>query len=108
MAARDLCLDTCKVLGYLLTMLKWNNQAVGAYSAQTKTQRKRRFILRDMVSNIILWLGITVVVGFTDHPRPNSVRSVATLAIVMLPIILLGGYLSAKWKWSDFEKKHSE
>jgi len=105
-------LDTCKGLGYLFTMFKKDykkyNEAERAYWAHTKAQGKRRFVLREMVFNIILWLGITVLVGFTDRPRPNSLRSVASLAIVMLPIFLLGGYLSAKWKWSDFEKKHPE
>jgi hypothetical protein len=57
---------------------------------------------------IILWVGITGVVGFTDRPHLYSVRSVASLAFVTLPIFLLGGYLSAQWKWSDFEKKYPE
>jgi len=59
-----------------------------------------------MIFSIILWLGITVVLGFTE--RPASLQSVASLAIIMLAFSLLGGYLSAKWKWSDFEKKYPE
>ena len=82
------------------------NEAERLYWAQTREQGKRRFILREMVLNIILWLGITVVLGFTE--RPASVQSIASLAIIMLPVFLLGGYLSAKWKWSDFEKKYPE
>ena len=105
-------LDTWKKLGYLLTMFKKDykkyNEAERNYWAQTKAEGKRRFILREMVFNIILWPGITAVVGFTDRPRPISVRSVASTAIVMLPVFLLGGYLSGKWKWSDFEKKYPE
>ncbi len=82
------------------------NEAERAYWVHTKAQGKRRFIVREMIFNIILWLGITVLVGFRD--RSNSVRSVASLAIVTLPVFLLGGYLSAKWKWSDFEKKYPQ
>lgn len=82
------------------------NEAERLYWAQTRAQGKRRFIFREMVLNIILWLGITVVVGFTE--RPASVQSVTSLAVITLPFFLLGGYLSAKWKWSDFEKKYPE
>lgn len=87
---------------------KKHNEAERAYWAHTKAQGKRRFIVREMVFNIILWVGITAVVGFTDRPRTSSVQSVASLALVTLPIFLLGGYLSAKWKWSDFEKKYPQ
>jgi len=84
------------------------NEAEREYWAQTRAQGKRRFILREVVFNIILWLGITAVVGFTGLSRPFSVRSVALTAVVMLPVFLLGGYLSGQWKWSDFEKKYPE
>jgi hypothetical protein len=36
------------------------------------------------------------------------VWSVALTALVMLPVFLLGGYLSGNWKWSDLEKKYPE
>ncbi len=83
------------------------NEAERAYWAHTKAQGKRRFIVREMAFNIILWLGITGVLPFTDRPV-RTPRSVASMAVVMLPIFMLGGYLSAKWKWSDFEKKYPE
>ena len=79
------------------------NEAERLYWAQTRAQGKSRFIFREMVLNIIL---CTVVLGFTE--RPASVQSIASLAVIMLPFFLLGGYLSAKWKWSDFEKKYPE
>lgn len=82
------------------------NEAERLYWAQTRAQGKRRFVFREMVLNIILWLGITVVLGFTE--RPTSVQSIASTAIIMLPVFLLGGYLSAMWKWSDFEKNYPE
>lgn len=83
------------------------NEAERAYWAQAKVQGKRRFILHEMLFNIILWVGVTVVLPFTDRPRP-SLQSLSRIAITMLPIFLLGGYLSGKWKWSDFEKKHPD
>ena len=104
--------DTCMGLGYLFTMFKKDyrkyNQAEREYWAQTKAQGKRRFILREMVFNIILWLVVTAVVGFIDRSRLSSARSIASTGIVMLPIFLLGGYLSGRWKWSDFERKYPE
>ena len=83
------------------------NEAQRDYWAHTKAQGKRRFIVREVEFNIILWLGVTILVGFTDRPHP-SVRSAALTAMIMLPVFLLGGYLSGKWKWSDFEKKYPE
>jgi hypothetical protein len=82
------------------------NEAERDFWAQTKAQGERRFILREMVFNIILWPGITAVLPFADRPRPSSLRSVVLTAVVMLPIFWLGGYLSGKWKWSDFKKKY--
>ena len=84
------------------------NEAERRYWEHTKAQGIRRFIVREILFNIILWLGITALVGFRDRPRSNSLRFVASLAIVTLPVFLLGGYLSAKWKWSDFEKKYPQ
>jgi hypothetical protein len=56
-----LVLDTCKRLGYLFTMFKKDckkyNEAEREYWAHTKARGKRRFILREMAFNIILWLG---------------------------------------------------
>ena len=81
-------------LGHLSLCLtkdhKKYNEAERAYWAHTKAQGKRRFTVREMAFNIILWLGIAVVLPFTDRPvRP--LRSVASVAVVMLPIFLLGG-----------------
>ena len=84
------------------------NEAEREYWAYTKAQGKRRFILRELRFNIILWLAITVIIGLTDHSGSASVWSVAFTAIVLLPICVLGGYLSGRWKWSDFEKKYPE
>ena len=83
-----------------------HNESERAFWAQTKAQGKRRFIVREMIFNMILWLGVTAIVGFKD--RPFSVWSIASTAFVLLPVFLLGGYLSGKWKWSDFEKKYPE
>jgi len=84
------------------------NEAERAYWAQAKARGKRRFILREMVVNTTLWLGITAVVGFADRSHSSSVWLVGSTALIMLPLVWLGGYLSGKWKWSDFEKKYRE
>ena len=85
---------------------KKRNEAERAHWADTKAQGNRRFILREILFNIILWLGIAIVLPFTDRPRPW--QSLALTSIIILPIFLLGGYLTGKWKWSDFEREYPE
>jgi hypothetical protein len=78
---------------------------------QSKTKGKKRFIWREMLWSLPLWLGIVVVVpaleAYRDH-SDFSVRSTAFIALIMLPIFLLGAYLTAGWKWKDLEKKYPE
>jgi len=69
------------------------NEAEREDWAQTRARGKRPFILREVVFNIALRQGVTAVVGFTDRPRPFSVRSVALTAVAMLPVFLLGWLL---------------
>jgi hypothetical protein len=43
---------------------------------------------------------------------PFSVRLMLfeywTARFIMLAIFLLGGYLTGRWRWTDFEKKYPE
>ena len=57
---------------------------------------------------LLLWAVIVPMVMLSDRPHSFSVRETLPLAIFMLPIFLLGGYLSGRWKWKDFEKKFPE
>ena len=78
---------------------------------QTKMQGKKRFIWREMLWSLPLWLSIVFVVpaieAYKEH-SPFSFLSTAFIALIMLPIFLLGAYLTAGWRWKDFEKKYPE
>jgi hypothetical protein len=69
-----------------------------------KEQGRKNFILREVLKNVLLWAVIVPMVILSDRPHSFSVREIIPLAIFMLPIFLLGGYLSGRWKWKDFEK----
>jgi len=83
---------------------------------QTRAQGKKRFILREMLANCSITFfaafGALAMDAFRN-PSPFSVRSIlsdrtVSVALILLPILLLGGYLSARWRWTDFEKKYPE
>jgi hypothetical protein len=42
---------------------------------------------------------------FGNHGHPSSLQFVV-IWVIMLPIFLLGGYLTGSWKWKDLEKKY--
>jgi hypothetical protein len=82
------------------------------YWLQSKARGKNRFIWREGVLPTLVtgFMGALVVEVFGDHSHSFSVsvRSIAFLALVLLPICLLGGYLTGRWRWKDFEKKYPE
>jgi hypothetical protein len=64
--------------------------------------------LRELVGNILIWLVVVPVVAFVDRPHSSYVRLTLFSGFILLPVVLLGGYLSGRWKWNDFEKKYPE
>ena len=52
--------------------------------------------------------GLVVLLGLALFDPSHSFRESIVPALVVLPIFLLGGYLTAVWQWQDFEKKYSE
>jgi len=70
-----------------------------------------------MLASLPIWLFVVFAVpaleAFTNH-SPFSVRSIlsgrwtVTIHLILLAIVLLGGYLTARWRWTDFEKKYPE
>jgi hypothetical protein len=36
----------------------------------------------------------------------SSLRLIVSSGLIMLPVFLLGGYLTGRWRWDDFEKKY--
>src|SRR6266700_7729183 len=82
------------------------NEAERKCWLQTKAQGRNRFIWREVLGNILMWLVIVPVVAFGDRPHSFSERSTAFFGLIMLPIFIFGGYLSGRWKLKDFERKY--
>jgi hypothetical protein len=82
---------------------------------QTKARGKNRFVLREMLWSLPIWFGVVFGVpaleALANH-TPFSVRLMLseywTVFLIVLAIFLLGGYLTGRWKWTDFEKKYPE
>jgi len=79
------------------------------YWLQTKARGKNRFIWREELFSLLIWLAVVVgVPALGDHPHSFPVRSTVLTGLIILPIFLLGGYLTGSWKWKELEKKYPE
>jgi hypothetical protein len=80
------------------------------YWLQTKARGKRRFIWREMLGSLLIWL--IVVLGVEaigdGHHLLIAVQSDLLIGFILLPITLVGGYLTGSWRWKDLEKKYPE
>ena len=63
----------------------------------------RRWMLGSLVSGVVILLGLALL----DRSPLHSAR-VDFLMVIVLPIFLLVGYLTANRRWQDLEKKFSE
>ena len=67
-----------------------------------------RFIWREAIASILIWLIVLPAVQvFGNHGHLLSLQF-AVIWLIMLPIFLLGGYLTGSWEWKDLEKKYPE
>jgi hypothetical protein len=73
---------------------------------ELKAAGKARFVRRGMVGSFAF--GVVVLLGLTLFDPSHSFRESILSSLVMLPIFLLGGYLTAVWQWQDLEKKYPE
>jgi len=74
--------------------------------AEAKAAGKSSFVRRGMLGSFVI--GLVVLVGLALFDRSHSFRESVAPSLVVLPIFLLGGYLTALWQWQDFEKKYPE
>ena len=78
---------------------------------QTKARGKKRFIWREMLWSLPLWLaivfGVPAIEAYSNHSH-FSVRSATFIGLIILPFYLLGTYVTAGWKWKDSEKKYPD
>jgi hypothetical protein len=82
----------------------WENQ----YWHQIKAAGRRRFIWRDEVlGSFFFWLILMPSLALFGHRQPFSATNVF-IDLIILPIFLLGGYLSGVWRWKELDKKYPE
>jgi hypothetical protein len=84
------------------------NEAQRKYWRDAKERGKTRFIWRETIGSLLIWLIVLPVVQvFGNHGQLFSLQF-AVIWLATLPIFILGGYLTGNWKWKDLEKKYPE
>jgi hypothetical protein len=78
------------------------------YWQQTKAAGKARFVRRGVLGNLSIGLFVLLVLALRDAYLGTFQTTDLLAYLIVLPIILLGGYLTAVWQWQDLEKKYSE
>ena len=74
----------------------------------TKAAGRNRFIWRQMLYSLVFWLILMPVLDLLAFKtNPLSMQNIV-IDLILLPVSLLGGYLEAKWRWKDLEKKYPE
>jgi hypothetical protein len=75
---------------------------------ETKAAGKGRFVRRGMLGSLVNGLVILLALALLDHSPTHSLKADFLVLLIMLPIFLLGGYLTAHWQWQDLQKKYSD
>jgi len=76
------------------------------YWQDTKAAGKGRFVMRGMLFSLVQ--GIVILLGLALLDRSHSARAHFLISLIVLPVFLLGGYLTRHWKWQDLQKKYPE
>ena|SRR5579863_2466339 len=72
----------------------------------TRARGKKRFILGQMLSTGVTVLLTAIAIDWLNRQgTSHSVRSTVFSLVILLPIALLGGYLTGNWKWKDLERR---
>lgn len=84
------------------------NEAQRKHWLVVKGRGKTRFVCREAIKTILIWLIVLPAVQvFQYHGRLFS-QQFLLIWFIILPIFLLGGYLTGTWRWKDLEKKYPE
>ena len=73
---------------------------------EAKAAGKARFVRRGVMGSLVI--GLVVQLGLALFDPSHVFREDIVPALIMLPLFLLGGYLTAVWQWRGFEKKYPE
>jgi hypothetical protein len=60
-----------------------------------------------MLWSLAVWSMLLVAIEAFGAGR-SSPRVIVFTGLIMFPILLLGAYLRAHWRWKDFEKKYRD
>ena len=60
-------------------------------------------MLASLVNGVIVLFCLAVL----DHTSSHFLKTDFLTSLIMLPIFLLGGYLTTHWQWQDLQKKYS-
>jgi len=83
-------------------------QTVREFWQETKEAGKGRFVRRGVLGSLVNGVVILIVLTLR-HAYLRTFQTTDLLAyLIVLPIFLLGGYLTAVWQWQDFEKRFPE
>ena len=52
--------------------------------------------------------GIVILIVLAWFDRSHSTKADFLISLIVLPIFLLGGFLTAHWRWQDLQKKYPE
>jgi hypothetical protein len=89
-------------------MSKNYSQTERKYWLEIKAQGKNRFIWREILGSLLIWLVVLPAMElFGGHQHPFSGQFLL-IWFVLLPIFIVEGYLAGGWKWKDLEKKYPE
>lgn len=84
-------------------------EAEKQYWLQTKAKGRSRFIWREVLGALLIWLIVMLALAlFRDQALPVSVQREVSIDLILFPLLLLWGFLNGRWKWKDFDKKYPE
>jgi len=78
------------------------------YWQETKATGKGRFVRRGMLGSFVTGIALLLGLALLDRSPAHSVKTEFLTWLVMIPILLLGGYLTSHWQWQDLQKKFPE
>jgi hypothetical protein len=84
------------------------NAAIRDHELRTMEQGRTRLISREVIGSLISWAILTPALYLFGNHSHSYVRSMIFADLFVLPIFVLGGYLTGRWKWIDLEKKYPE
>lgn len=58
-----------------------------------------------MLYSLVFWLILMPLLDLLAFKTNPLLTQNIVIDLIVLPVCLLGGYLEAKWRWKDLEKK---